>query len=256
MFNYGYNNELDFVKSLNNKRVRFLNPFLKDIVFRVFKESPRSLAKVQAKKLENFEKADISITLNGVTKYISIKSGHSTYIHSCYLKDFILYLREMGISMETQKAIVLYHYGDGTYDGTGKQRYDYQTVISKYRDVIKRANEELADKRIVTKIVDRFVFGADDSQNHVVDYLLMGYIEHGIIVSRQDVLRFVNKKSFGYIIAPHVGPLHLQPYLRDIERRSNNPEKRKIIKLEWKNIEADLSTINNNKVRTNDDFFS
>ena len=54
--------------------------------------------------------------------------------------------RQFGISIETQKTLLLYQYGDGTMDGTGTKRMNYHEVFDWLHTHIEKANEELNGK--------------------------------------------------------------------------------------------------------------
>ena len=59
------------------------------------------------------------IEYKGNRKYISLKSGKADEIAQEGIKNFVLYLRKCGLSKRSQKTILLYHFGDGTNDGSG-----------------------------------------------------------------------------------------------------------------------------------------
>ena len=82
----------------------------------------------------------------GIKKYVSLKSGRAESIHQEYIKNFILFLRSLGISKRTQQTILLYQYGDGTMDGSGKRRMKYHEMRTWLDERIKEAKNKLNDR--------------------------------------------------------------------------------------------------------------
>ena len=144
--NNGHMNEYEICDALNGKRV---NQLPKHISSWLTKLGFASEEIVNVKKLNNEQKADICLKSATITKYISIKSGGSNSFHSEPINVFIPFLRSLGISENTLKTIVLYHYGDNTYDGTGPTRFTSAELRRVYPGKFKQASDELSQTPII-----------------------------------------------------------------------------------------------------------
>lgn len=107
--NNGHANEQEIIRALNGKKIKDLPGHFSSWLYELFICSDTIL---EVKKLNNEQKADISIRCANSIKYISIKSGGSNSFHSESITTFIPFLRSIGVSEKTLKTIVLFHYGD------------------------------------------------------------------------------------------------------------------------------------------------
>ena len=138
--NPGLLKEDEMVFMFNNKKIKELSKHGQFIISELF--GPVKLTKkLKAAKTTDFIKPDFYIEYNKQRKYISLKSGRSQTIHTERIDTVIKYFRELGISERTLKIIVAYHYGDGTYNGTGEKRLSYHELYNKMSNLIKEANE-------------------------------------------------------------------------------------------------------------------
>ena len=172
--NSGLQNELDLIKAIDGKRFDDFGNNIKNLmkamyddfdddIFVVTKEDPRA-------------KPDIAVTYHGKTFHISIKSGGAEHIHCEDIKKFILSLRARGISKETQKTILKFQFGDGTLDGTGKDRLPYQTIFLQMQDEIKAANIELnRNRELVVDYVTKFLFHGNHEDLPSAEHLISVY---------------------------------------------------------------------------------
>jgi hypothetical protein len=164
---------------LNEKKVCQLSNNAKYIIREIF-EHPDEEAVVYAKRLDEFIKPDFYIRIGENTHYISMKSGSSNTLHQEYVKEFCIYLRERGISNRTLQTILLYQFGDGTLDGTGKERFPYEKLRFLLADRLKEANLELnRDKEFVISIINRVVFKGAREENIEADYVYHGDKDYG-----------------------------------------------------------------------------
>ena len=242
-FHRGILVENTFETYLDQKRVKDLNPNLRTFIFDIF--GPVDVKeKVSCKRIEGVMKPDIAITVKGVTKYVSVKTGTAVAVHEELIKSFILYLRLLGVSSETQKTILYYQYGDMTLDGSGEKRLEYQDLRYILKDRIKKANEEFdKDKELMIEIVMRCLFKGADENNIEADYIYDGNENYGVAVSQSQVLQYLRKKSFSYMENPHIGPLQYRPHARYVKKAIYNEKRRQKIILHWANLSKDLEYI-------------
>ena len=95
-------------------------------------------------------KGDVYLQINSEIKYLSIKSGNTDSMHFESIVSFIWFFRKLGVSEKTQKILLLFHYGDGTLDGTGSRRMLFEELYIKYKYLIEFASKELNSKEIVS----------------------------------------------------------------------------------------------------------
>lgn len=156
----------------------------------------------------------------------------------------MLFLRKNNISARVQKLLLFFHYGDGTLDGTGKIRMDFEKLSTKYYDFIKEINDAFKDKNIIYQSLIRTVFNGSEGRSSYADYIYHGNENYGILVSKTRLINYVLNKSYDYYRNIHIGPLVLQPYLRDIKRKSKNQFKKHIIQVKWYYLLSDLEKLN------------
>ena len=240
----GYKNELNIANSYHNKQFSNLNDFQQQIIKRIFPKVNDETIIQCFLSSNKIGKPDIYFVVDGEYKFISIKSGITDSMHFESIKSFILFLRGLGVSVKTQKILLLYHYGDGTMDGTGSKRMLYDELVLKNRENIDFATKELAKYEIVLASLNRFVFcGTDNCQNEV-DYIYYGDEKYGVLCSREDLTNFVIGKNYSHYKTMHIGPMSIQPYLRDPDRISKHPYKRDIVQIKWHYLLTDLEIAN------------
>ena len=156
--NEGISKENEMIESLNGKKICELSNNLKNLIHALFGLLDEEEI-ITCEKQDIYIKPDFKITYKGESKYISMKTGRSESIHQETVKDFVLFLRSLGVSKKTQGTILLYHYGDGTMDGTGKKRYEYEDLRKMLKERIIEANIELnSSQEIIEKTFERCLF--------------------------------------------------------------------------------------------------
>jgi hypothetical protein len=138
------------------------------------------------------------------------------------------------VSIKTQKILLLYHYGDGTLDGSGEKRMLHNEIAYKYKDYIDYATEELKKPEIVLACLSRFVFIGTNSSRKSVDFIYFGDENYGVICSKNDLTNFVLSRNYSHLKTMHIGPMTIQPYLRDINNVSKHKYKRNFVQVKWR----------------------
>ena len=239
MQNDGIKTEQQIIGAINGKLYSQLTPFMQHVVKKSFPAVDDS-EPIVARKWYIHAKADIIIEFKGERKYISIKSGRAEVVHEEPIGSFIEFIRAHGISERTIETILLFQYGDGTTDGTGKVRKGYAEISEELSDRLAEANKEMFKYDLVIDTLERCLFGTNDKYNDGVDFILFGCPNYGVFVSREDVLRYAMRRTYGGYISPHIGPLLIQPFMRDVEFKSQNQYKRDMVKIKWPRLLNDL----------------
>ena len=231
--NKGLLKEDEMVLNLNKKRISELSPNLRTFINDLFGAVDDNEI-LHAKIIQGSAKPDFYVRYKTRTKYVSMKSGKSDTVHEEYIKNFVLYLRSLGVSTRTQQTILLFHYGDGTMDGTGKKRYEFEQLSYLLAERIKDANEELnKDYQFVKKVVDRCIFDGAIKDAIRADAIYHGDYHYGVMMNRKQLNKYLKGKDFTWINRLHIGPLLLRPCGRYVGCEVKNEKKRKTIDCYW-----------------------
>lgn len=241
--NHGRLKEDEMMINLNGKKVSEITPNLFHMMEELFGAlEPNEV--ITCTQPEDYIKPDLLITYKGITKGISMKSSTSENVHTEYVSTFIDFLESIGVSKETRDTILLYHFGDGTKDGTGSNRMSLDEVRFRYRDLIKKANTELnEDPEIITKIVDRLVFDGVNPNAAKADALYHGDIYYGIVITRKQVHKHILRKVWDKYDNLHVGPLFLRAHARYVGVEVRNEKYHQHIDAKWARLIADMEYI-------------
>ena len=233
---------MDAALAFKGKRVDELTPNQKALVAFLFPDvKPDSV--IGCDLCADNEKPDFFLEIGGERHFISLKGGRTDEIHVENIKSLVLYLRALGVSKETQKTILLYHYGDGTMDGTGKQRWSARQLAIDFRQRLDAANIELNAKPILRACLKRFLFvGADTSRNHA-DVIAYGDPTYFIYASRDEVFDVVMRKDYQHIQTLHIGPMIVRPWIRNLSRRQESEWKRCYAQVRYANLMGDIQRI-------------
>lgn len=244
--NAGKKVELDFVKFINYKKYSDLNPNLKEFIKFLF-NNIKDEDILQCKRLNTLGKSDIKIKLKDMIKYISIKSGSQNSVHTEKLETFITFLRQIGIKEEILSILLLYHFGDGTKDGTGKIRWSAEEAKLKYTKEIKKFNQFINNHYCLEKLINRILFEGT-SNKIVANVIYYGDIKYGVWAEKEELLKYFLKNKCFYINTPHFSSLTYQNWCRNIYFNRKSEEHRYYIQIKWFSILSDIS-----KIRTQND---
>ena len=243
--NNGSLKEDEFTYYMNVSKAKKLNPNLLSMMERLFGIIDLE-KKVSCERTFNYIKPDVIIKHRGISKGLSIKGGSSHVVHNEQIKPFILFLRKEGISSRTQQTILLFQYGDGTMDGTGNNRLTGPEVSLKLKDKIAEANEELnSNKEFIKKFIDRVIFDGVDPEAKKADAIYHGNVKYGVIITRKQLYKHIEKKNWKETYSLHVRPLHLVPAARFAGTEIRNEKKRHIIQCCWPRLSDDFDYISN-----------
>ena len=200
-----------------------------------------------AGKVEGWQKPDFYVESDGRRFYVSMKTGKANVVHSEYVDHFVELLTKIGVSKFTTDTILLYHYGDRTTDGSGKERIPYTQLMVELEDRIAKANKELnSNKKFVKYIVYRSIFKGADKEGICADYIYHGDAGYGVLVSCAQIMKHIDRRSYKYLKCLHIGPLLLRPHARYYGKEIKSEKKRRSLELYWPNLSDELSYIGRN----------
>jgi len=236
-FTTGIDNETNFVNALDGKLFKELNRNLQFFLLYLFPNMDKSM-KFHCYKTENFIKPDIVIYQGQEYRYVSLKYGSADTLHNENIRTFIQFLRECGISKETLKTYLLYHYGDGTLNGTGQRRMNSVTVRYMYETQIKKMNEEFnQSKDFIKKVAERVMAQGVNLQAAEAQYIYHGDPEGGTFISIDSFMKHVDKKDWHYMEkCVHIGPFVLRPHARYAGKKIENEDRRNTVTVTYSNF--------------------
>lgn len=241
--NHGKLNEDEIMLALHNHRVMDLLPALHYLMEELF-GALEPEEKIECTQPDVPIKPDLLITYKGVTKGLSIKTGASEFIHGEPVEKFVEFLKEIGISEKTIQTILLNQFGDGTTDGTGKERMELIELKYQLRYQIKEANNELnSDPEILMKIINRMIFQGWDNNAIPADAIYHGTMYSGIVVTKKQVTKYICNKFWDYYDNLHIGPIFLRPHARYIGKEIKHEFSRHKIDGFWSGLFADMKYI-------------
>lgn len=241
----GYLVEDQIVEELDGIRFKKLSNNMKTMITDMF-GVVKPNEKVRCEKTSDYIKPDIKVTVNKVSKYVSIKSGRATIMHMGTIKDAVLFFRSLGMKKEFQKLLLLYHYGDGTMDGSGEDRWDYHETYDKYKEQIKAFNDEInADPEFVKQTIERFIFQGVNSDAPSADFIYDGDAEYGLVISKLQVLKHLTRKTWNFYENLHIGPLLIRPHAKYAHKPVKSEKLREKVEFYWANFSEDVKYIYN-----------
>lgn len=242
----GSNNEFEFVKYLNGKKISELNPMFRDLIDELFPlEKEDSI--IKSWKNHYNQKSDIFIKVNGIMKGISIKKGIKNSIHVERISDFIHFLIENKIDREIVVEYLKYHYADGSTNGKGLKRLSVEEYKKDNQFNIDKINKSFNNEKILKEAIDRFIIKGNNSDYYIAA-IIYGEVDDFVWATREDIKNIILSKKDVYSTAVHFGPITCQPKNRCLNYNSKYEKDRFCVQIKWYNLFDDIIENMNNKV--------
>ena len=187
----GYQNENEFVRSLNRKKFSSLLPNFQDLLFNLYGNLDYDSV-IYCRKDYEKKKFDIEIIVNGIIKRISIKKGINNSVHVEGISSFIHFLIDSNVSREAVIEYLRYHYADGTQNGRGINRISGHEYKEQNQDKIDYINEQINNPYVLRRAINRFVLQGKNSAIKV-DGIIYGTVNDFLFISSDDVMEIKNK---------------------------------------------------------------
>lgn len=227
----GSDNEFEFVKYLNGKKISELNPIFRDLIECLFPlENENSI--IKSWKNHYNQKSDIFIRINGMMKGISIKKGIKNSIHVERISDFIQFLIENKIDREIVVEYLKYHYADGSINGTGYKRLSIEEYKKSNQISIDKINKAINNEKVLKEAIDRFVIKGNNS-NYYIDAIIYGEVNGFIWATKNEIKDIILSKKDIYSTAVHFGPMICQPKNRCLNYNSKYEKDRFCVQIKW-----------------------
>ena len=239
--NHGFENEANIEKAFHGKKFKDLNPNLKAVATKLFGELSDD-DEFECHQTNEFIKPDIVLSCKGKDCFISIKFERSIGMHMEFIDTFVNFLRSINISENTIDTILLYQFGDGTKDGSGGKRMNYGEIFKQLESDIAKANYELNDHlSIINQVIDRVIFQGVDPVAEPAEYIYVGTVESGQIISKKQVKSLLRNKNWHYYDNLHIGPIMLRPHARYSNKTIVSEKSRRQIICYWARFVDDVS---------------
>ena len=239
----GLISEQEIIHGLNNKRVGDISNHLREILRCLFGPLDDN-SYVLCTKVDDANKTDFIIKLDAHERFVSMKQGRAESVHDEEIDSFCKYLKDNGISSKTIETIRLYHFGDGTVDGSGSTRMGYAEVMVWLGERIVDANSELNFSReFVFKTVERCVFLGAKNDNIAADCIYFGDRNYGFVATKKQIYKHLGKRDFAFYDNLHIGPLLLRPHSRYAGRPIVSVRNRRRCVLYWPRLGSDIEFI-------------
>lgn len=230
----GYQNEHEFSKYLNGRRVKFLNPLFKKMIFTLFDNVVDNDIIRTYIDYEN-RKYDLVIKVNNEIKKISIKKGFKNSVHVEGIYSFVKFLKDCNLSNEVIDEYLKYHFADGSTDGNGR----YRVSAEKYKEInqwkVDYINEKFNNEKIIRKIVYRFILQGRNS-NDLIDGLIYGNVDDFMFLTSNDIMNMIINKKDIYSTGVHFSSLTCQPMNRCLNYNKVYESKRYCVQIKWYNL--------------------
>lgn len=235
---YGIDNEYEFVKYLNGKKVKELNKDFKNLIYYLFKNIGDDEI-IKSWRNHYKEKTDIFIKATGKMKDISIKKGSRNSVHVEGISYFTSFLYHNNIPIDIINKYLKYHYGDGTLNGKGTIRQSVEKCKEEHRDDIKLINKYFNNTKIIKLVIDRFILKGNNS-DFAIDAIVFGTINNFIWLKKEDIYKVIFKQKGTISSAVHFGPLVVQPKTRCLNYNPKYEKDRFCVQIKWYSLQDDI----------------
>ena len=236
---FGLKNEHNIANYLCGKRFYQLNKHWRSIILKMF-ENVEDDDIIYCEKIMRNLKEDLMVVVHGQKRTISVKCGNIVTVHCEKIRSFCDYLIHLGFTEEQIQILFLYHYGDGTIDGTGTERVGVDVLKKRYREEIKEFNNLTHQRKILRLMLDRILsYGTINQKGHV-DFLYYGTLEDGKIYNMQQFMDFLVARDYDKNESIHFGPFIYCPQNRTLKDPTKDPVDRHYTSLKWYGHQIDL----------------
>ena len=240
----GYLTEQYIVNYLNGKKAKNLNIMYLEMIESLFGNINLE-DKILAWKNPFLQKTDLFIKINNETKRISVKSGIKNSIHVEPVSEFIHFLIGNNIERKYIISYLKYHYADGTTNGSGLKRLSAGEYKKENQREIDLLNRRLNNKKLITKVVDRFILRGNNDI-HSIDAIIYGTYDDFIYITCDEIKEMVINKINIYSTGIHFGPLYCQPMNRCLNYNPKYEKNRFCIQIKWYSLFDDILEYKNN----------
>lgn len=218
---YGLNNEKKIIEYLKGKKFESLSSKWQEHIKNMFPTITSESVIMARSYPDNFSKPDIIIEVDGIEKYISIKTGKSPSVHHESYCSFRRFLERLHVSHRTLEIIRFFHYGESRKIKSITHPLTCEELKEKYSAYFLQASKELDKDYIINAVITRTIIRGT-GHGRDIDFLYYGDLEHGKLLSVEDIKAIVlNNRQHGKT-SIHFGDLAYMPNSRKVGSRDRN----------------------------------
>lgn len=242
----GFQNEYEFVKYLNGKKVEELNPLFYELIVNLFGEVDGNC--VITSWLNQYpQKADFFIKIGGYVRSVSLKMGMKNSVHVERISDFVHFLIENKVPRDCIMSYLQYHYADGTFNGTGNVRLSSAQYKIEHQSSIDEMNIFFNNEELLCNAIDRFVLKGKNSK-YSIDAIICGEVNDFVWLLRDDIKKVILSKKNLYSTSVHFGSLVCQPKARCLNHNPKYEKDRFCVQIKWYSLFDDIIMSMNNEI--------
>lgn len=236
----GFYNEIDFINGLNNKHIYELSGPLIEMLKKLYGNISNNKEIILCKKSFKTDKTDIIININGIKKYISIKSDKNNSMHLESITEFNNFLKENNISKELINIYNNYHYAIEN----NRNRLSAKEYQETHQVEINILNSKINEPKILKKAIERFIFKGTHNYNNPVDAIIYGKINNFVCLTKNEIIEYLIKQNDTFN-AIHFSSLVLQPWTRNLNYNPKYENRRNYVQVKWYRLEETIDKILN-----------
>lgn len=238
----GFANENEIIDYLNTQKLYDnLNTNMKEFLSFLFSTDLKG-SKISAFKPTGMVKPDVAITINGITKYVSVKKGSGNSVHQEQLSLFEMFLKSNSVTPQIITYLKEFHYGDGSTDGSGSTRVSASDWLSNNNKKMIEINKAFKDECLLKKVFDRVLFVGNVSPAPVVDSMFHGNVERALWASREEITNYLLKVN-NTSSTIHFSNLTYQVWNRNLNFNPDTANRRHVMQMKWASLTDDLALI-------------
>lgn len=239
----GYQNEFLFVMEFNNKKIKELNPMLRQVIDDLYPSYPEDAVIKSWRNHNNQEKGDILLKVNGHLRSISIKMGSRNSVHMESLKTFKYFLSKNGVDSKTIEEYEKYHYGADDFSQKILSASEYSLYN---QDSIKMINKKLANISHYN-IAERFLLKGNVSY-YEVDGIIHGTPHDFLWINKHEVREILKENLSRESKSVHYGCLFIQPFNRCMNDNNKYAWGKDYVQIKWYSLFDDIIKYKNDRI--------
>lgn len=232
----GYQNEIDFINYLNNKKFEELNILMQEVIQKLY-PNIKNKDIIKASKYGRYAKADIVVSVRNKERGISLKCGYKNSVHLEPIKNFTEFLLMNGEQKEKIDIFLRFLYSDGTNNNTGTKRITNAEYIDKNKADIEILNKMF--NKYKKKLIKRFLIDTYVKYKVKADIFIHGGINDFIWVTAEEVENYLEKEEINSS-SVHSGKLYIQNWNKNIKRNEKYEYCREYIQVKWFSMYDDM----------------
>jgi hypothetical protein len=238
----GFANETEIINYINTKRMfDIMNNNMKGFLSFLFGQDLSDF-NISASKLRGQVKPDIAITVNGITRNVSVKKGSGNSVHQEPLSTFETFLLSNHVPVETVTFLKEFHYGDGSTDGNGGTRVNAATWQANNPRKVINMNSVFNSPTLLRAVFDRVLFVGNVSPAPIVHAMYHGSINNGLWASSDEIIEYlINAINTASTI--HFSNLTYQVWNRNLNHNPKTANRRHVMQFKWPSLTNDLMII-------------